>query len=63
MATNITSAMRAAAEKRHTAFMDRLGKKLAQEMGPVHVTGGERSEAVVNAFNEAMAQKRKRAVN
>jgi hypothetical protein len=55
--------LKAAAEKKHTAFMERLGKKLAKEMGPVHVTGGERSKAVVEAFNEAMRKKRLRAVN
>ena len=50
--------LKAAAEKKHTVFMERLGKKLAKEMGPVHVKD---SAALVEAVGHAEAIKVARA--
>jgi hypothetical protein len=60
MATE-TSAMKEAQDRRHEAAVDKLGTKLAKQMGPVRVLGGD--SPVVKAFNEVKQKERRRKVN
>ncbi len=57
----ITSAMKDAEDRRHEAAMDKLGAKLAKEMGPVRVVGGDSPAA--KEFNEVKQRKRRRKIN
>jgi hypothetical protein len=56
--------LKAASEKRHGAFMDRAGARLAKEMGPVHVSGrSEKDDPVLKVFNEVFQKSARRKVN
>ena len=64
MASNITSAMKSVAAKKHEAFMDRLAAKLGPKMaGHVHFIRNGEDSPVVKAFNEIMEKQRRRKVN
>ena len=48
--------------RRHEAAMDKVGAKLAKEMGPVRLIQPE-NDPVRGAFNQAMKKQRLRKVN
>ncbi len=49
-------------DRRHEAAMDRLGKKFAKMMGPVHVSGVD-NDPLVKAANEVFRKAALRKVN
>ena len=64
MATDMTNAMKAAASKRHEAFMDRLAAKLGPQMeGHIHFNRSGEDNVPMKVLGEEFQKSARKKVN